>query len=343
MDHEDRITARLVPRIGDIDPVQWDACANPCERSVNPFVSHGFLDALERSKSVGPPETGWIPHHVVLDDADGIVAAAMPCYLKLHSAGEYVFDHAWAQAYERAGGRYYPKLQAAVPFSPVPGPRLLVRPGPDADVWLARLADAGAAAAVQNELSSLHITFLPETEWTRLGARGFLQRTDQQFHWFNPGYRTFDEFLATLTSRKRKAIRKERSDAAATGLSIRRRRGAEITEAHWDAFFAFYQDTGARKWGRPYLNRAFFSLLGSALGERCLLISAERNGRPVAGALNLIGGDCLFGRYWGAVEHHPCLHFELCYYQAIDYAIEHGLPRVEAGAQDERRHAEARA
>jgi predicted N-acyltransferase len=259
----------------------------------------------------------------------------MPCYVKLHSAGEYVFDYAWAEAYERAGGAYYPKLQVAVPFTPVPGRRLLVRPGPNAERRERLLAAAAIEVTRRLSGSSLHLTFLTEPEWRALGAQGFLRRTDQQFHWHNEGYASFDDFLARLASRKRKTVRKERAEAPSRDLTIERISGGAITEAHWDAFFAFYQDTGGRKWGRPYLNRRFFSLLGEAMADRCLLIMAKRGAHYVAGALNLIGGDCLYGRYWGATEHHPCLHFEVCYYQAIEYAIEKRLARVEAGAQGE--------
>jgi predicted N-acyltransferase len=255
--------------------------------------------------------------------------------LKSHSQGEYVFDHGWADAYERAGGTYYPKLQVAVPFTPVPGPRLLVRPGPGRDEREHLLAAGAVELARRMGLSSLHVTFLDERPWRRLGDMDFLLRTGQQFHWRNQGFASFDDFLASLSSRKRKAIRKERATALAGGIEIELLAGRDIREAHWDAFFAFYMDTGGRKWGRPYLNRRFFSLLGQAMAERCLLVMARRGSRYVAGALNLVGGDCLYGRYWGAIEHHPCLHFEVCYYQAIEYAIVHRLARVEAGAQGE--------
>lgn len=329
-----QVIARVFARIGDIDAAQWDACANPDPDTYNPFVAHAFLNVLEESGTVGEPQTGWLPQHITIED-HGEIAACMPCYAKLHSAGEYVFDHAWADAYERAGGQYYPKLQAAVPFTPVPGPRLLVRPGADAQDHRKLLAAGAVEIAKRVDVSSLHLTFITEDEWTTLGALGFLQRTDQQFHWHNDGYATFDDFLARLASRKRKAVRKERKEALADGLVIERIGGADIREAHWDAFYDFYMDTGARKWGHPYLNREFFSLLGQAMPDRCLLVMAKRGDRYVAGALNLIGGDCLYGRYWGAVEHHACLHFEICYYQAIDYAIENKLARVEAGAQGE--------
>jgi len=324
----------VLPRIADIPAAAWDACANPNPAFANPFVAHGFLKALEDAGAVGG-RSGWTPRHLVLKDPCQTIVACAPCYLKSHSQGEYVFDHSWADAYSRAGGRYYPKLQIAVPFTPVPGRRLLVRPGPDAEAKEALLAQAAVEVVERNNLSGLHVTFASEGEWQRLGTRGFLQRTDQQFHWRNAGYGTFDDFLASLASRKRKAVRKERAEAVASGLAIEWVRGRDITEAHWDAFFAFYMDTGSRKWGRPYLNRKSFSLIGAATSESCLLMIARRGSRPIAGSLHMIGGDCLYGRYWGATEHHPCLHFELCYYQAIEFAIAHKIERVEAGAQGE--------
>ncbi len=324
-------TVSVVGRIREIDATTWDALANPDPAAFNPFLAHGFLKALEDSGAVGEG-TGWYPRHLVFEDDRGI-AGLMPLYLKTNSQGEYVFDHSWAEAYHRAGGRYYPKLQCAVPFTPVPGRRLLVRPD-DPDTHERTLAAAACEVASRFDASSLHITFMDEPAWHRLGAMGFLKRTGQQFHFTNPGYDTFDDFLAELASRKRKQLRKERAQAS-EGLTIRHLTGSDITEAHWDAFFAFYMDTGARKWGRPYLNRAFFSQLGQTMSERCLLVLAEHQGRPIAGALNMIGGDCLYGRYWGALEHRPFLHFELCYYQAIDFAIAHKLARVEAGAQGE--------
>jgi predicted N-acyltransferase len=328
-------TVEVVPRIADVPAEAWDACANPDPATFDPFVAHAFLKALEDAGTVGG-RTGWTPRHLVLKNPSGGIAGCAPAYVKSHSQGEYVFDHSWADAVARAGGRYYPKLQMAVPFTPVPGRRLLARPGPDAETGEAALAAAGAELVERSDLSGLHITFLTEGEWQRLGARGFLQRTDQQFHWSNAGYATFDDYLATLASRKRKTTRKEREQAVAAGLAIEWRRGREITEADWDAFFAFYMQTGSRKWGRPYLNRKFFSLLGAgAVGERCLVMLARRGGRPVAGSFHLVGGDCLYGRYWGALEHHPFLHFEMCYYQAIDYCIAHKVARAEAGAQGE--------
>jgi len=323
-----------VPRIADINAEAWDACANPDPATFNPFVSHAFLNALEEATTVGPG-TGWAPQHLVVEDGAGALLGAMPLYVKSHSRGEYVFDHAFADAYMRAGGDYYPKLQCAVPFTPVPGRRLLVKPGAQSEMGEKILASAAVTVARRIGVSSLHITFASEGEWTRLGDLGFLRRTDQQFHWHNKGYASFDDFLATLASRKRKAIRRERAEATVSGIEIEHVTGNAITEAHWDAFFAFYVDTGSRKWGSPYLNRRFFSLLGERMGEHCLLVLAKRAGRYIAGAMHMIGGDCLYGRYWGAVENHPFLHFELCYYQAIDFAIANRLARAEAGAQGE--------
>ncbi|HEY8129570.1 MAG TPA: GNAT family N-acetyltransferase, partial [Hyphomicrobium sp.] len=324
----------LVPSIAALDAEQWDACANSDPATYNPFVSHAFLKALEESRAVGRV-SGWMPRHLVIEDESGAISAAAPAYVKSHSQGEYVFDHGWADAYAQAGGRYYPKLQIAVPFTPVPGPRLLVKPGPKACADEQLLAAAAIEVVRQGGLSSAHLTFLSKDVAARLSALGFLTRIGQQFHWENQGYSSFDDFLATLTSRKRKAVKKERQAALASGIEIEHVAGRGIGEAHWDAMFAFYMDTGNRKWGRPYLNRTFFSLLGQSMPERCLLVFAKRHGCYIAGALNLIGGDCLYGRYWGAIEQHPALHFEVCYYQAIDYAIAHKLPRVEAGAQGE--------
>jgi uncharacterized protein len=320
--------------MADIAADAWDACANPDPATFNPFLAHGFLKALEDAGTIGG-RSGWSPRHLVHKNEQDEIVACAPCYLKSHSQGEYVFDHSWAEAYENAGGRYYPKLQMAVPFTPVPGRRLLVRPGPDAAANETRLAAAGKELVDRNGLSGLNITFLSEGEWSRLAASGFLQRTHQQFHWSNAGYGSFDDFLASLSSRKRKAVRKEREQALSEGITVEWVRGRAITEAHWDAFFAFYMDTGSRKWGRPYLNRKAFSLIGAAMGEHCLLMIATRNHRAIAGSWHMIGGDCLYGRYWGAIEHHPCLHFEMCYYQAIAFAIEHKLARAEAGAQGE--------
>ncbi|XBQ09473.1 MAG: GNAT family N-acetyltransferase [Salinarimonas sp.] len=323
-----------------MDPQAWDACAlGPQAAALGvdpacPFVTHAFLSALEESGCVGEG-TGWGPAHVLVEDAAGTLLAAAPTYLKSHSQGEYVFDHGWADAYERAGGRYYPKLQVSVPFTPATGPRLLVRPGPRAEE-AERLLIAGLQALrAKVGASSIHATFLPKPDWERLGAAGWLQRIDQQFHWLNDGYPSFEAFLETLASRKRKTIRRERRDALAPGIEIDWVRGGDITQAHWDAFYEFYVDTGSRKWGRPYLNRDFFSRVGERLGERVLLILARREGRHIAGAINFIGDETLYGRNWGCVEDHPFLHFEVCYYQAVDFAIAHGLRRVEAGAQGE--------
>lgn len=325
--------AKVISRIAGIAASDWDRMANPEPRLFNPFAAHGFLAALERAGTTGP-EAGWVPQHIVLENAAGAIEAAMPLYVKAHSRGEYVFDHAFADAYHRAGGQYYPKLQVAVPFTPVPGPRLLVAPEADRDTAERTLVAAAMTLAETIGASSLHITFPDGSTWTRLGAMGMLQRTGQQFHWQNAGYRCFDDFLESLASRKRKMVRKERTEAVA-GMDIEEVSGADITDEHWDAMYDFYMDTAARKWGRPYLNRAFFSELGQTMAAHCLLMFAKRGGRRIAGAMHLIGGDCLFGRYWGAVEHVPYLHFELCYYRAIAFAIVHGLARVEAGAQGE--------
>ncbi len=324
---------KVVPEIAQIDRASWDRLANPDAATHDPFVSHAFLQALEDAETV-TRRTGWMPQHLVLEQA-GQITGVMPCYVKSHSKGEYIFDYGWAEAYERAGGHYYPKLQAAVPFTPVPGRRLLVGNEPGTVERERLLLAAGIERAGQIGASSLHLTFLTHGEWERAGASGLLQRTDQQFHWQNNGYASFDDFLGSLASRKRKAIRKERAEALAEGLTIHRLGGTDLKEEHWDAFFGFYMDTGGRKWGRPYLNRRFFSLLGEAIPERCLLVLVQRHGRWIAGALNMIGGDCLYGRYWGAIENHPCLHFEVCYYQAIEFAIANKLQRVEAGAQGE--------
>lgn len=330
------LTARCLSAIGEVPAEAWDALANPLATIANPFVNHAFLRCLEDAGTVGG-RSGWTPRHIVLE-RDGRLIGAAPAYVKSHSQGEYIFDHGWADAYERAGGSYYPKLQIAVPFTPVPGPRLLVGTGLDADESSRLLGTACIEVARSLGVSSLHATYIDRHTWDTLGGGSkplFLQRTDQQFHWHNAGYQTFEDFLAALSSRKRKTIRKERATAVEAGITVKCLRGAAITESYWDAFYRFYQDTGSRKWGRPYLNRQFFSLLGQRMGDSCLLIVAERDGKAIAGALNLIGGDCLYGRYWGMTEHHPCLHFELCYYQAMDWAIAHKLPRVEAGAQGE--------
>jgi len=319
------ITARIAQGVTSIAAEDWDACAG----DANPFVGHAFLAALEASRSVGG-RSGWQALPVVVDGDDGRPAGIAPAYAKSHSQGEYVFDQGWADAWERAGGQYYPKLQIAAPFSPVPGPRLLLRDPAVAPALIAALE----AVTDQSGLSSAHATFIAPAEVALFEAAGWLIRQGTQFHWTNDGYASFDDFLAALASRKRKAIRKERA-AAVEGLTIRHLTGAEITPAHWDAFWVFYQDTGSRKWGQPYLTRAFFDRIGQTMGDRVLLILAERDGVPIAGALNLIGADTLYGRYWGATEEVPFLHFELCYYQAIDAAIARGLTTVEAGAQGE--------
>ena len=319
------ITARIADGVAQIPAAEWDACAG----SANPFTSHAFLKALEDSGSVGG-RSGWQPIPLIVDGDDGAPIAVAPAYAKSHSQGEYVFDHAWADAWTRAGGDYYPKLQVAAPFTPVPGPRLLLRDPAAAPSLIAAIE----AVTRQNDLSSAHATFVAPEQLPLFEAAGWLIREGTQFHWQNDGYATFDDFLAALASRKRKAIRKERA-AAVEGLTIRHLTGAEIGAREWDAFWTFYQDTGSRKWGTPYLKRAFFPLLGEALGDRVLLILAERDGVPIAGALNLIGADALYGRYWGCTEDVPFLHFELCYYQAIDAAIARGLKTVEAGAQGE--------
>lgn len=298
----------------------------------NPFVSHAFLSALEDSGSVGG-RTGWTPAHLRLDDTSGQLAGAVACYVKAHSQGEYVFDHGWADAFERAGGRYYPKLQVSVPFTPVTGPRLLVRDGNDDT--RRHLAAGLEALNGQVGSSSVHATFLNEADCAAFAGQGWLQRTDQQFHFANRGYRDYADFLSTLASRKRKALRKERDAARAGGIDIVWLSGSDLTEAAWDDFFAFYMDTGGRKWGRPYLNRTFFSLIGERMADDIVLMMARRAGRNIAGALNFVGSDALFGRYWGTIEEQPYLHFELCYHQAIDFAVAHGLERVEAGAQGE--------
>ncbi len=350
------ITLEAVPSVGDVPAEDWDACANPktCRLNsldalvspgsagdlsvdstpyYNPFVSHAFFTALESSSSACA-RTGWGPRHL-LAKASGRIAGIVPCYLKSHSQGEYVFDRGWAEAYERAGGRYYPKLQASVPFTPATGPRLLIRGDADREQIGTALASGLIALCGVSKASSAHVTFAREAEWNYLASHGFLQRTDQQFHWHNQGFASFDDFLATLNSRHRKAIKRERREAVAAGISIHWLTGKDITEDAWDAFFAFYMETGSRKWGRPYLTRSFFSLIGETMADDVLLVMARRNNRWIAGAINFIGSDTLFGRNWGAIEHHPFLHFEVCYYQAIDFAINRRLRVVEAGAQGE--------
>ena len=351
---------RIVQSLAEVPAADWDACAGgalsqqseatdeikvKCEDNSspklstqgkvnNPFVSHDFLSSIEASGSVGG-RTGWQPRHLLAEDSKGSLVGAAPCYLKSHSRGEYVFDHGWAEAFERAGGDYYPKLQVAVPFTPVTGPRLLARPGPLDEAVRGALADALVEIATTSGLSSAHVTFLTEPEWRALGERGFLQRNDQQFHWENAGYASFEDFLSRLASRKRKTIRRERTEAIEPGIEVHWLTGSDLTEAVWDAFFAFYMETGSRKWGRPYLTREFFSIVGEKMRDRIVLVMAKRAGRWIAGAINFVGGDTVYGRNWGAIEHHPFLHFELCYYQAIYYAIAHKLKRVEACAQVE--------
>ncbi|AMN42469.1 GNAT family N-acetyltransferase [Rhodoplanes sp. Z2-YC6860] len=350
------LTLRAVPAIKEIDADAWNDCANPrvstvhaaqpvsevrsisgeftSESPYNPFISYEFLSSLEDSSSA-VARTGWQPQHLVADAPDGSVLGVVPCYLKSHSRGEYVFDRGWAEAYERAGGSYYPKLQVSVPFTPATGRRLLVRPSPDSE----RIREGLTAGLIElcrrHRASSVHLTFLPEAESTFLSEHKFLHRTDQQFHWENGGYDTFDGFLEALSARKRKTIRRERRDALAPGITVEWLTGSDLTEAVWDAFFAFYMETGSRKWGTPYLTRKFYSLIGERMANDIVLMMAKRAGRFIAGAINFRGSHTLFGRHWGAIEHHPFLHFELCYYQAIDYAILHKLKYVEAGAQGE--------
>jgi hypothetical protein len=347
-----QITLEAVPSVGDIPAEEWDACANPvpdpdslsgldtlagsCPASkpyYNPFVSHAFFSAAEQSGSA-ITRTGWGPRHL-LAKIDDQVVGIVPCYLKSHSQGEYVFDRGWADAYERAGGRYYPKLQCSVPFTPATGPRLLIRDGLDREQIGNALAAGLVALCDVSKASSAHVTFARESEAKFLGKHGFLQRTDQQFHWHNQGFATFDDFLGSLNSRHRKAIKRERREAVASDITIHWLTGKDITEDAWDAFFAFYMETGSRKWGRPYLTRSFFSLIAESMSEHVLLVMAKRNSRWIAGAINFIGSDTLFGRNWGAIEHHNFLHFEVCYYQAIDFAIQRKLKAVEAGAQGE--------
>jgi len=323
--------------IEEIGQQSWDACANPARSGIDsdipfdPFVSYAFLSALEESGSADG-HTGWAPYHLVLrDDHESI--GVLPMYLKNHSQGEYVFDYSWADAFERAGGRYYPKLQVSVPFTPATGRRLLIRPDmadPDLEKYL---LSGMMQVAEKMEVSSVHVTFSDKNQWQLMGEMGFLQRTHNQFHWLNNGYGTFDDFLLALSSKKRKNIRRERRDSTAAGVEIEWLTGSDLTEEHWDAFYGFYMDTGSRKWGSPYLTRQFFSIIGETMADDTLLIMCKRDGRYIAGAINFIGGECLFGRNWGCVEHHPFLHFEVCYYQAIEFAIQRGLKRVEAGAQ----------
>lgn len=323
-------TLRVHDRIADIGREAWDACASP---TGDPFVSFNFLDACEASGSAVPAQ-GWAGRHLALEDAEGRVIGVMPLWLKGHSQGEYVFDHSWADAYERAGGRYYPKLLGAVPFTPVTGPRFLAHPDADAATVREALLQGALTLTERLGVSSLHINFPTRDDWNAVGEAGLLRRQDMQYVWRNGGYATFDDFLSALSSSRRKTIRRERREAQA-GLDIRTLTGADIRPEHWDAFFGFYMDTGSRKWGRPYLTRDFFARIGETMTDRIALVMAFRDDRPIAGALNLIGRDALYGRQWGCLEDVPFLHFELCYYQAIDFAIAHGLSRVEAGAQGE--------
>ncbi|QRG05199.1 N-acetyltransferase [Xanthobacter dioxanivorans] len=324
---------RILPALSEIKPAEWNACAAGGAERPEPFLSHAFLSALEDS-GCAAARTGWLPQHLVLDGPDGAAAAVMPAYLKSHSRGEYVFDQGWADALSHAGGEYYPKVQVAVPFTPVTGRRLLLRDPADP---IGRPAlTAGLKELVRlRGASSAHVTFTTEAEWEGLAQLGFLKRTDRQFHWTNQGYATYDDFLTELASRKRKALKKERREALADGITIEWLTGGTLTQDAFDAFFTFYLDTGSRKWGAPYLNRRFFTLAAERMPEQILLVMARREGRYIAGALNFVGADTLYGRYWGAIEQHPFLHFEVCYHQAIDYAIAHKLRVVEAGAQGE--------
>jgi len=334
LDGSTTIEIEVLSTLAQIDPAEWDGCACPEAadggRPLDPFTTHRFLSALETSRSVGPG-SGWEPHYLVAR-ADGEAIATAPLYAKGHSQGEYIFDHNWAHAYERAGGRYYPKLQMAVPFTPATGRRLLTKPGWE-ETGRAALVQGAVQLAAEHDLSSLHITFCTEGEAQDGDRMGLMRRWSQQFHWENHWYDTFDDFLGSLSSRKRKNIRKERQRAQGFGGEIVALTGDQIRPEHWDSFWAFYQDTGARKWGTPYLTRRFFDVAHDTLRDDMLLVLAMREGRPVAGALNFIGREALYGRYWGCIEDHPCLHFELCYYQAMDFAIEQGLKTVEAGAQ----------
>ncbi|MCM2561833.1 GNAT family N-acetyltransferase [Lutimaribacter sp. EGI FJ00015] len=330
------VEIEIVQHLSSVDAADWDACACPEAADggapEDPFTTYRFLKALEDSGSVGPG-SGWAPHYL-LARAEGQLIACAPLYLKSHSQGEYIFDHSWAHAYERAGGRYYPKFQIAAPFTPVTGRRFLTLPGVE-ETGMAALVQGAVEIAAKNGISSVHATFCTGAEAAAGEKLGLMARTGSQYHWENPGYEDFDEFLAALSSRKRKTIRKERRRAQDFGGEIVQVTGDAIRPTHWDAFWEFYQDTGARKWGRPYLTRQFFDIAHQTMRDDILLVLAMRDGQPVAGALNFIGRTALFGRYWGCIEDHPCLHFECCYYQAMDYAIAHGLDRVEAGAQGE--------
>jgi len=331
---QENVIARLAGRAAELGPAAWNACANPEGRAdPHPFTRYEFFAAVEESRSAAP-RAGWRAIHLAVE-RDGRVEGIMPLYVKNHSQGEYVFDYAWADALERAGGNYYPKLQACVPFTPVTGRRLLIAAGADTDATRTALLGAGAAAVEELKCSSLHITFPTEEEWRAAETLGYLQRTDRQFHWNNAGYSSFDEFLGELSSSKRKNLKKERASVHQAGVEFDWLTGRDISEAHWDTFFRFYMDTGGRKWGQPYLTREFFSRVGQGMSEQIVLILARRGHEYIAGALNFMGEGTLFGRHWGCTEFVPFLHFEACYYQAIDFAIAHGLAKVEAGAQGE--------
>ena len=355
---------QVVPSFRDIDAIQWDRliCAQTpaslsadntdkrlCgqsrpagvaktiegDRNVNPFVTHAFLSSLEDSGSA-TLDTGWLGQHLLLLDGQDKLVGALACYLKNHSQGEYIFDHGWADAFERAGGRYYPKLQCSVPFTPASGPRILVGDNKNSGQYRSLLASGLKQLCSKHQVSSAHITFMPKEEWLAMEDHDFLQRTDQQFHWNNHGYDNFEQFLGSLSSRKRKNIRKERKSAQTIeGIEFEWIGGKDITGFIWDKFFEFYMDTGSRKWGRPYLTREFYTLIAERMPDQIALVMARRDGEYIAGAINFIGDNCLYGRHWGCCEYHPSLHFEICYYQAMDYAIAHGLQRVEAGAQGE--------
>ena len=329
---------RVSPSLDIFGEEEWAGLAgasrNRSDTPYNPFISYHYLKSLEDS-GCASRHSGWLGQHLRLERADGSLLGALPCYLKSHSQGEYVFDHGWADAFERAGGRYYPKLQSSIPFTPAVGPRLLVHECADAPRVRAALAGGLRTLVHRLDASSAHVTFLPEAELPFLTETGFLHRTDQQFHFFNRDYGSYEDFLSTLSSRKRKALRKERRTALQDDISVDWLTGSDLTEAVWDDFYAFYMDTGSRKWGRPYLNREFFSLIGERMGQDVLLVMARRAGRYVAGAINFMGSHTLFGRHWGCIEDHPYLHFEICYHQAIDYAIANRLQVVEAGAQGE--------
>jgi uncharacterized protein len=332
------VRIRVETSFADISAKDWGRLAGAsrtdAQTQYNPFVSHAFLSSLEES-GCATADTGWFGQHLLLEDDDGGLVGALPVYLKNHSQGEYVFDHGWADAFERAGGSYYPKLQASIPFTPATGPRLLYRADQPVIETQAALAGGLKELARRHGVSSAHVTFVPEEEMPVFEAAGYLHRTDQQFHFVNDGYGSYDAFLETLASRKRKALKKERRAALEHGITIDWLTGRDLTEAIWDQFFTFYMDTGSRKWGRPYLNRQFYSLIGERMADDILLVMARRDGRYIAGAINFIGGDTLYGRHWGCIEDHPFLHFEVCYHQAIDFAIARGLKRVEAGAQGE--------